>query len=280
MPVLPDSQPAPSPPIGDVQPWATVADVCAPCNDYGFDESLLESGIQMASEILFELTARRWPGEASDVVRPCGVRTRGAWGRTDYVVNGDAVPMSGWCGCNRTRACGCTRLSEIKLPGFPVLSVTEVLIDGLEVDPARYRVDDHQWLVYLPDPDGVDPRTGWPCCQHLDLPTTDDGTFSVEYVFGGLPDEGGVIAAASLGCQIALALGGDTNNCRLPKRVTTITRQGVTMALLDPMNNMREGWTGLPEVDLWIASKRLGAQRRRATVHAIGSRRNVRRAGQ
>lgn len=271
MPVLPGPD-SPTPGQGYVQPWATVADVCAPCNDYGFDETVLENGLQMASEILYELTGKRWPGEVTDTIRPCGINTSVSWGLR-YVpsIGLEAAErlLTGWCGCFSTRNCGCSHVSEIKLPGYPVTGVNYVKIDGQILDPARYRIDDHRWLVYLPD----DGRNGWPCCQDMTAADTEPDTWSVSYTYGRLPDQGGVNAAASLGCQLALACTPGDTTCRLPKRVTTITRQGVSTAILDPLTLFRDGQTGLPEVDLWIASKLIGASRRRATAHRIGSKR-------
>lgn len=42
--------------------------------------------------------------------------------------------------------------------------------------------------------------------------------------------------------------------CRLPRRVQTVSRQGVTYQMVDPTDIYRDGLTGLPEVDIWIAS--------------------------
>lgn len=280
MPVLPAPSPTPNPLAVSVQPWCTLEDICAPCNDYAFDDVLLEDAIEAASNVLYEFTGRRWPGENQDVVRPCGMRSTYLWGRHDF----NTGDLSGWCGCARPRECGCRRLSEIKLPGYPVVSVDEVKIDGLVIDPDRYRLDDHRWLVYLPDESGVDPRQGWPCCQRTDLADTEEDTFSVTYTFGQLPDRGGVMAAASLACQLALAFcppsSSGASQCRLPKRVTSISRQGVTLAILDPLSLFKDGQTGLAEVDMWIGAKNYGAKKRAATARRVGQGRSVRRTNQ
>lgn len=264
-------------------PWATVADVCSPCDDYAFDEILLEDSLQLASDVLYNFTGRQWAGVCDDVVRPCGNRTTMVWGRYAVPVGTlatAALPLVGWCGCYDSRTCGCRRLSEIRLPGFPVVAITEVKIDGQVVDPARYRLDDNRWLVWIPDPTDVEPRKAWPCCQRTDLPDTEVGTFSIAYTFGSDPPIGGVRAAASLGCQLALSCQPETvGACRLPKRVTTITRQGISLAVLDPLTLFKDGLTGLSEVDLWVQSVFLGAKRRRATVKVIGSGRRFRRVG-
>lgn len=232
-------------------PWATVADVGAPCNEYDFDVVTLETSLQIASDVLFQLTGRRYSGECETTIRPCGYRQ----------------PDS--CGCLSSRACGCRRLSELRLPGV-VVEVTEVRIDGAVVDPARYRVDDWRTLVYLPESDTAD-RQGWPCCQRLDQPDTEPDTWSVTYTHGIDPPPGGVRAAAVLGCQLALSFNPDTaGQCRLPKRVTAITRQGVTIAVLDPLTLFADGITGLADVDLWVQSELIGAKRRSAQVLVPG----------
>ena len=248
------------------EPWATVADVCTPCDDYEMDEALLEDSLQLATDVLFQFTGRQWPGECTETVRPCGY--------------GTAIAR-GWCGCMSSSSCGCKRLSELWLPNGPVVSVSEVKIDGDVLDPARYRVDDQRTLVYLPaSPSAV--RQGWPCCQRLDRADTEADTWSVTYTWGSLPPIGGVKAAAALGCQLALACQPEAvraGACRLPQRVTTITRQGVSMALLDPLTLFADGQTGLAEVDLWVGSVLAGRQRRPGMVYRPGAGATVRRVG-
>jgi hypothetical protein len=232
-------------------PWASIADVGSPCDDYAFDVALLEDALQIASDVLFNLTGRQWAGECQQTIRPCGYRQPGS------------------CGCLSSRTCSCRRLSELDLPGT-VISVDEVKIDGAVVAPARYRVDDYVHLVYLPESDSAE-RQGWPCCQRLDLADTEDDTWSITYSFGQYPPAGGVRAAAALGCQLALAFQPETiEECRLPARVTSLSRQGMSMAIIDPLTLFADGLTGLTEVDLWVQSIMLGAKRRRAQVWVPG----------
>lgn len=248
---------------GTCSPWAELGDVCSPCNTYEFDTTVLEQAMQAASDVLYNLTGRRWPGECQETLRPCGYGTS----------------RSHWCGCNDSRSCGCARLSQIKLPGYPVTSVQLVKIDGTPVNSARYRLDDHRMLTYLSESDSAE-RRGWPCCQRLDRADSEDDTWSVTYTFGSAPPVGGVQAAATLACQLALACDPSTvNDCRLPKRVTSITRQGVTLAVLDPLTLFRDGLTGLADVDLWVQSVLRGDKTRRATVHVPGRGQTHRRVG-
>jgi hypothetical protein len=172
-------------------------------------------------------------------------------------------------------------VQELKLPGYPVAPASVVVIQGENTYTAAdgiFRIDDHQYLVRL---DGQ----GWPCCQDMTADPTlgEPNTFQVSYDYGKLPPIGGVRAAASLACQLALACDPtavDNGACRLPKRITSITRQGVTLAVLDPLTLFAEGRTGIPEVDLWLESLRYGDAHRRASVLIPGRWQTARRAGQ
>lgn len=42
--------------------------------------------------------------------------------------------------------------------------------------------------------------------------------------------------------------------CRLPKRVQSISRQGVSMQMVDPVALFENMQTGISEVDLWITA--------------------------
>lgn len=262
--------------------WATIADVCGPCAAYDFPMDVLETQLHVASEILYNLTFQQWRGECVDVVRPCAtwsgrlaVGRWQSWSGQQIAASG-AAGQWGLCGCNVDTSCGCSSLSVIALPRRPVTGISKVMIDGLVLDPAFYRVDDWFRLTYLP---GVgDTRRGWPCCQRLDLPTTEDQTFEVTYPYGSFPPLGGVDAAATFGCELALSRTGNSA-CRLPKRLQTITRQGVTMSFIDDLSMMTNGWTGLAEVDSWIASIRFARKNRTAAVYNPDHHARVRRTG-
>lgn len=233
--------------------WATVADLCSPCDDYAIESVDIDAALLMASDVLFNFTRRRWPGVCAETVRPC----------------------TGECGSTSPTRCSCSWGSQVRLPGTPVVAVTEVKVDGVVVSPSEYRVDDIATLVALGD-------RRWPTCQNLSLDDTAEGTWSVTYEYGVAPPIGGVKAAASLGCQLALACQPEAirdGRCRLPRRVTTITRQGVTLAVIDPLSLFAEGLVGLPEVDLWVASVNRGDVTRRATIVDPLRRREARRAG-
>lgn len=246
-------------------PWATIDDLNAPCSGdaFGIPDADKETALQMASDFLYNLTRRKYPGLCDDTVRPCTGSSRAG------------------CGCGASpRACGCADLGAVELPGNPVVGVTAVKVDGVVVDPSEYRIDDGHFLTGLWKAD--DTRRTWGCCQDLSKPDTEEGTFSVAYTYGTDPPAGGVMAAASLACQLLLLTKPEAIKeglVRFPKRVTTITRQGVTVAVLDPLTLFKDGQTGLPEVDIFVAQELLGDGRRSATVYDPSRSRSVTRTG-
>jgi hypothetical protein len=151
------------------------------------------------------------------------------------------------------------------------VDVLAVRIDGALLPETEYRVDDRRWLVRL-DPEGE----AWPSCQDLTAADTAPDTFSVQFTYGIDPPAAGVLAAATLACELALACAG-SDSCRLPRRVQQITRDGVSMALLDPLTMFDEGRFGIPEVDMFIATYNPKKLQRRASVVSPHLRRPVRR---
>lgn len=252
--------PGSSRPAGGVcEPWASAEDVCAPCDELDID--LLTRWMDVSSSVLYALTGYRWPGECSDLVYPTSEECLSWLGMTR---------RSGLLGRRERRS--------IKLPGYPVVEVTEILIDDVALDSDRYRVDDQQFLVYQPESLNSGDQN-WPVFNDLRLPAGSVDTWSVEYVYGVGPPPGGKESAAALGCELAKSCSADVDDCRLPERVTSITRQGVTMAVLDPLTLFQDGLTGLPECDLWVSAMNRGNARRGAEVWVPGQRRKYSRRG-
>lgn len=238
------------------EPWCTEADMCPPCDAYDYDGAPdLQTAIDIASSVLYNLSPTKYPGHCTRTIRPCARATR----RSTAPAWRDAV--AGWrqswgfCGCNVDDRCGCGSTPQIELAAN-VVAITEVKIDGDLLDPSEYRLDERRMLVRLADADRH--NTGWPCCQRLDLPDTEEGTWSVTFTHGRRPPPDGVRAAAVLACQLAISCDPDrAGDCQLPKRVTSITRQGLAVAMaIDPQDFLDQGRTGLYEVDLFLSGQR------------------------
>jgi hypothetical protein len=253
-------------------PWVTPEQVQAVC-PAAWDGTQLAGPIEAASSILFALSGGVWPGPQADVVRPCTpLQSLGYTGGSSYgpvYATGAWAPLGGWCGCSGPDVCGCATASHVQLPGVPATSVQAVTVDAVVLPATAYRLTD-QLLVRT---DGG----SWPCCQDLAVAGDQPGAWQVAYTWGAEPPLAGQYACAALACELWKATTGSAepgivDSCRLPKRITSITRQGVSMALLDPMTMFPEGLTGLPEVDLWLGSLRYGQAHRPAVVLVPGQR--------
>lgn len=243
--------------------WATTADLPGDPNAKGINPAVMDDALLIASTILYNLTLQQWPGWCSDIVRPTS-----RYASPDTMnASRFNVPWSCSCRGRDQYQPGCTALSQITLGEGPITSIVEVKIDGEVVPPERYRVDDYRWLVYQPDPDDASGRRGWPCCQRMDLPDDAVGTFSVHYTVGTPPGRGGVRSAASLAWQLALLWTPElASECIITGKVTSMSRQQVTMTVNDPSAMFDKGGVGLSDVDLWISSVLRGHSTRRAAV--------------
>jgi hypothetical protein len=124
---------------------------------------------------------------------------------------------------------------------MPVYSIPATGIQvGSDIIPVdSWRVDDAQWLVRT---DGE----CWPECQ--DYNTDSGDTFFQVTYFRGQAVPGVMLrAAGELACEYAKACVGAP--CRLPQRVTSISRQGVSVSLTDVDVLLRNGLTGINTVD-------------------------------
>lgn len=271
-------RPVPGPPPSQwtSTAWAQPDDV--PGADE-YDQDRLVEYLQFATEVLYLLTGKVWPGVTTDKIWP-GNRRRTHGPRHRHATVGQHEWQQ-WrwvtigCGCGSDEF-GCHRVPSVALPGRPVVEILEVVVNGAVIDPATYEVQNGNLLVRLADSDGNNP--GWPCCQRADLEDGAEGTWSIEYRYGAAPPIGGKLSAVSLATELAKAYKGD-GGCRLPKRVTAITRQGTTVAILDPLTLFEKGQTGLSDVDLWLGSLRAGKGRQQAVFGNPESilRRGVRR---
>ena len=261
---------------GPCAPWITSADVAAVCSalDFSGDPEVYDPYALAASQVLWELSGRQFAGECERTVRPC-VPGCGCWPTREWAY-GAWDSWYGWWGGIQGQhgyggrgCCGC--LSEVKLSGYPVRQVTEVLIDGVAIDAADYRLDQNQFLVYLDDADG-NPQH-WPACQNLARADTEEGTFSVTYTYGADPPEAGLLAAAELACQIASASAGQ--ECALPAGTTRVTRQGITVEV----ERIKAILSRLPLTNLFLQTYNPQGLRRRAAVWSPEIRPFGRRVG-
>lgn len=224
-------------------------DVDVSCCDATFWDALDPDVQQAAQEYgaftMWAATGRRF-GLCTRTVRPCGKQpttmpagyfwSEGTW--RPYIFDGAWRNCAG-CGAG-FGCCTCEPSCQVWLPP-PVYSIpaTGISVDGQIIPVDAWRVDNGQWLV----------RTGggcWPACQNYDV---DSGTgfFSVTYL-QGIPVPAMLsVAAGELACEWAKSCAGLP--CRLPSRVASIARQGVTFSMVDVQVLLDKGLTGIFTVD-------------------------------
>lgn len=234
------------------------------------DPELQDGAEEMAVGLLWNWT-NRLLSTRTELIRPQRVRT--PWRPTTFEGMGPAAAYYnlgefigfGWlpaygiagewlelsCGRCGSIVCDCdgNALKAINLLG-PVQEIVEIKIDGVVLNPSTYRVDNGHTLIRQ---DG----NPWPDQQDLYLALTEVGTWSIEYTRGVPVPLGGQLAAGLLACELAKAMNQDPD-CALPSRVSSITRQGVSMEIVQTQfaraNSEQETWTGIFAIDSWIAS--------------------------
>jgi hypothetical protein len=205
----------------------------------GLDLAVVQAILHVATGQLYALSGRRWRGSCTRTVTltsDCGGTEQGA-----VRLRTGPPAARPWT-------------SLLQLPDdWPITTVTEVRDwDGTPIAPDRYRLVNGRSLEALDPATGRPTGWAWP-------------EVTVTYTHGALPPEGGRQAAAILASELLLARAG-SGACRLPERVQSITRQGVSIAVLDPMDFLDRGRTGLVEVDAWLTSVNPARARARPVV--------------
>ena len=225
-----------------------------------YNTELQTAAAEYGALMIWAGTGRRF-GTCTRTVRPCrrdceDCGGAGGWFWADgtwfpYILNGV------WrnCMCGMGDGCfTCRPDCQVWLEP-PVASIVEVYFSGSGViDPATYRVDDYQWLVRQgPAVTGSGVTDCWPIFNNLNFPVSgalaplDNSAWQVTYNWGLAMPSVLSRAAGELACEWAKNCLGLP--CRLPQRVTSISRQGVSVTLADVDQLLENGLTGLVTVD-------------------------------
>lgn len=234
---------------------------CGPCSDLSStSDDTLTDFINVASDLLYQWSAKQFSGFCRDVIRPCNVHSEcgcSPWGAAYYysMLTDPGLSASAFYPIS----CGCSSLHEIDLPFHPVTSINSITVDGVVLDDSVYRIDEWKKLVRLADPDGTNP--GWPCCQDLSLASTEENTWEIDLNYGRPPPISGKVAARALACEMALACDPSVTEkkCRLPRNAVSIVRQGVSVVRQNPGLFQRGPRGGPVQTGLWEVEAFLSA---------------------
>jgi hypothetical protein len=215
-------------------PWAALPDL--PATKPTLDDATWDDLLWTASEMLYLWSGKQFSGDCVSTVvleTPPGAIGSACWRH--------------WGNPWTLRGQWDTRESVVaRLPGAPVTSIESVTIDDV------VQVADVDYIAELPA--GLIWRTQF---RHW----SDDGTTRITYHHGIAPPIGGKRSAVLLAIELGKSWSGEP--CNLPKRLTSVTREGVTMTMATTLNGWR---TGLWDVDAWLASVNPHMATRRASA--------------
>jgi hypothetical protein len=226
----------------------------AELGDYGLTEYAQEA-CETASFLMWALSGRKYTGSTTVTERyVCAKRAYrlGASSRNygGVLVGGEVynIPVNDFDNYAELVADGLAPESRIRLRGKNVTKIHAVRNrQGIILDPSSYYLVDHSVLQATA---GVP----WTPCN-----------VEVTYTYGSPPPMAGKMAARTLALEFARLWSGD-DDCALPQRVTSISRQGVSYTLLDSQDFIDDMRTGVYAVDLFLKSVNPDGAKRRSKV--------------
>lgn len=243
-------------------PWDTVD--C--CDITPSDELILG-----ASEILYALSGRQFPGICQETIRPCAGPSMlpRSWPFPFYPTRVGGSWVNFGCGCHVSYDCACGGVPQVDLGRHDVQDIQSINIDGVVLSPSSYRLDEGRYLVRT---DGEQ----WPCCQDLSKDIGETGTWYIELDYGREPPTSGRLAVSKLACELQKACN-NADDCTLPSYVQNVVRQGVSFVI--PTAILKDGQTGLFEVDVFLQTVNPQGIARRASAWSYGMKGRARRVG-
>lgn len=208
---------------------------CSAAQDAGLgpDSPQLLDAIEDASLIMYYLTGRQFGGTCQATVRPC-------------------VPCFD-CVCS----CGSCKPQQVNLGLWPVTELISVRAGGETVTGGGltgvYHIDEYRYLVrddgdVFPHGGSTYALAGGP--HDTDASGVDNFVFEVTVNYGmPIPR---LLTRATRAMANQLVNRCLDKPCALPERVTSVSRQGVSMTVASAEDLLKDGRTGIYEVDLAI----------------------------
>jgi hypothetical protein len=239
------------PSTGPCHPWCEAGDLTVPA---GATDAQVEVAVLAASDVMFQLAGRRWPGVCDRTLRlgacdmatiPLPVAGNVSW---------QTIAIPGYRSHGSFGFCGGSKL--LYLPE-PAVAVTEVRIDGDVLSADAYAIRDNAVLARL---DGG----RWPCSGRW---WEDPAPLEVDATFGQEPPASGVLAAQALATELLRAVVGD-EDCALSPQVRSVSREGVSLDMVTAglAEALSGGYTGIPAVDMFVHAHNPAGLRRRGRI--------------
>lgn len=206
--------------------WITPDDTIDPGGEY------TELAIEVASGILFKLTAEKYPGRQSVTESYVSNVSEVSTSITPNVLNGEIVNIT------RNSSLFNNGSRRLRLRNAPVIKINSIINHGTLMTPNSYQLRNNAFLVKT---DG----SPWILDSVSEI--------IVSYEYGAKPPAAGKLAAIKFANEIILSFI-EPDNCSLPEKVTSIARQGVSWTVLDPQDYLSNGKLGLYLVDAFISA--------------------------
>lgn len=210
---------------------------------------------EVASYLLWAMSGRKFTGTTIVTERyTCVLRNNrmGPSTKTNSPVlfGGDVynIPSGDYDEYSELTADGLSPDARIRLRGRPVTKVIALRNKvGTIIDPSKYYLVDHSTIH-------VSAGTPWTPCNT-----------EITYEYGTPVPVAGRMAARTMALEFAKLWAGD-DDCALPQRITSVSRQGISYTILDNQEFIDELRTGLYAVDLFLKTTNPDNARRKAKV--------------
>ena len=230
--------------------WVTPEEL----GDYAESEFAYEAA-KAASNLLWALSGRKYSGITTVTERYVCASRRYRYGASirnskAELINGEVynIPSSDIDFYYDITSDGTAQSARLRLRGRPVTKIHSIRNRlGKLINPSQYYLVDHSTIQAV---SGVP----WTPCD-----------VEVTYTYGIEPPALGKMAARTLAIEFAKLWAGD-DDCMLPQRVTSISRQGVSYTLLDSQDFIDDMRTGIYVVDLFLKSVNPDKARAKARV--------------
>lgn len=222
--------------------------------DYAESEFAYEAA-KAASNLLWAMSGRKYSGVTTVTERYVCATLSYRYGPSvrnnkAELVLGDVynIPYTDMDSYTAVTTDGLSPQSRIRLRGRPVHKIHAIRNrSGVVIDENSYYLVDHSTLQ-------ATAGSRWTPCD-----------IEVTYTYGIEPPTIGKMAARTLAIEFAKLWAGD-DDCALPQRITSISRQGVSYTILDRQDFIEEMRTGLYAVDLFLKSVNPDKARAKARV--------------